>query len=260
MTRIPPEARRAAIHDELVKRGRISISEVSATLGVSEMTIRRDIEFFESDGTVYRISGGAVLKSSRGYESPFTNRVLQSWDAKSAIGRAVADLVPDGVTVALDFGTTALAAAKALHVRRGLTIATASLPVAAELSTNASFDVLLPGGKVKRGEPNVVGSEAEAFFSAHNWDVSLVSVAGLTAANGLTEYNFEDAKIKRPLVTHADRVIVMADAEKIGRVSFAHIADLSRVDTVVTNASPHDPDILAILAAGVEVVFVDHAE
>jgi DeoR/GlpR family transcriptional regulator of sugar metabolism len=248
---------------QLTTHGEVAFAELAEQFGVSEMTIRRDLELLEADGIARRVRGGAISVVSRSYEPPLALRATTASAAKAAIGAAAADLVNDGDTVVIDVGTTTLELAKALHGRRGITVVTASLPIAVELGNDPDIRVLVTGGLVRNGELSLTGGIAEDVFSTLNCDLAFIGVAGICANPGLTEYNHDDARVKRAAIAAARRSVVLADGSKLGRVAFATVAPLSAIDTVVTDA-PADRGSLGpvgslgavgeLAAAGAEVI------
>ena len=125
-----PSQRRQAVLRRLTALGEVGFAELAEEFGVSEMTIRRDVESLEGEGLARRVRGGAISVTSRSYEPPFAIRATTAAQAKMAIGAAAARLVNDGDTIIVDVGTTTLELARALHGRRGVTVVTPALPVA----------------------------------------------------------------------------------------------------------------------------------
>jgi DeoR/GlpR family transcriptional regulator of sugar metabolism len=252
--RVLPSQRRQAVLRRLAAHGEVGFAELAEEFGVSEMTIRRDLETLEADGVARRIRGGAISVVSRSYEPPLAMRATTQSAAKTAIGATAAGLVNEGDTVIIDVGTTTLELAKALHGRRGLTVVTASLPIAVELGNDPDIRVLVTGGQVRSGELSLTGGIAEDVFGTLNCDLAFIGVAGICAVPGLTEYNHDDARVKRAAIGAARRSVVLADASKLGRVAFATVAPLSAIDAVVTDAPAADVSVGELAAAGAEVV------
>jgi DeoR/GlpR family transcriptional regulator of sugar metabolism len=249
-----PSQRRQAILRRLTADGEAGFGELAEGFGVSEMTIRRDLEMLEAEGLARRVRGGAISVVSRSYEPPFAVRATTAPDAKEAIGLAAADLVNDGDTVVIDVGTTALALARALHGKDGLTVVTPSLPAAVELGADPGIRVVVTGGQVRSGELSLTGGAAEDSFAEMNCDLAFIGIAGICASPGLTEYNPDDARVKRAAIGAARRIIVLADSSKLGRVAFSTVAPLSAVDVLVTDAPAAHHTAQEIAAAGVSIV------
>jgi DeoR/GlpR family transcriptional regulator of sugar metabolism len=249
-----PSQRREAVQRRLTADGEAGFTELAEEFGVSEMTIRRDLEILEADGLARRVRGGAISVVSRSYEPPFAVRATTASTAKEAIGVAAARLVNDGDTVVIDVGTTTLALARALRGKHGVTVVTHSLPVAVELGADPDIRVVVTGGQVRNSELSLTGGMAEDAFAAMNCDLAFIGIAGIRSSPGLTEYNPDDARVKRAAIGAARRVIVLADATKLGRVAFSTVAPLSSVDVLVTDAPEQHPEAAEIAAAGVSIL------
>jgi DeoR/GlpR family transcriptional regulator of sugar metabolism len=262
---VTPSERRQAVLRRLTTRGEVGFADLAEEFGVSEMTIRRDLETLEADGLARRVRGGAISVVSSSYEPPFAVRATTASEAKTAIGATAAGLVNDGDTVIVDVGTTTMELARALHGRRGLTVVTASLPVAAELGADPDIRVVVTGGQVRPGELSLTGGMAEDAFTTMNCDLAFIGVAGICVAPGLTEYNPDDARVKRAAIAAARRTIVVADSSKLGRVAFSTVAPLSAIDVLVTTVlsdlgAPATQALWEIASAGVDVIQAKAAE
>lgn len=246
--------RRQAVAAIVARAGEASFAELADHFEVSEMTIRRDLETLELEGLVRRVRGGAIPVVGRSHEPPISERSQVNGPAKQAIGKAAAALLEDGETAIIDVGTTALECARALSGFRRLTVVTASLLAAQELSNTPGIRTLLTGGVMRPGEMSLIGARAEDSFADLNCDTVFLGVGGLDGARGLTEYNLDDARMKQAALRSAHRCVLLADRSKFGRITFATIAPLSRVDVLVTDASPEDPLVIHAKEVGVQVV------
>jgi DeoR family transcriptional regulator of aga operon len=240
--------------ERLQETGEVSVAELSRDAGVSEMTIRRDLEALERTGALRRVHGGAISGVSRSYEPPFALREGRQADAKERIGRAAAQLISDGDTLVIDVGSTTLELARALKDANRLTIITPSLRVADELSENAGLRVILTGGIARPGERSLVGDLAERAFEELHPDVAFLGVGGIDAVAGLTEFNLEDTRVKRAALNSARRCVVLADSTKLGKVAFARVCPLERVDVLVTDSDADPAALESIRESGVEVL------
>lgn len=247
-------SRRRRIAAAIARSGEATITELAISFGVSEMTIRRDLESLEGDGAVRRVRGGAISTLSRSYEPPIAERGMAAMAAKRAIGRVAAALLADGEIVILDVGTTTLELARALSGRRTLTVVTPSLLVGQELANAPGVRTLLTGGVIRPGEMSLIGHRAEDSFTDLNCDTVFLGVAGIDPERGLTEYNLEDTSVKQAALKAARRCVVLADESKLGRIAFATVAPLSRVDVLVTEAAPDHPVVAAAADAGIEII------
>ncbi|PVE13675.1 DeoR/GlpR family DNA-binding transcription regulator [Streptomyces scopuliridis] len=246
--------RQKAIIDLLQEHGKVETALLSRDLGVTEMTIRRDIEQLEKEGVLYRVYGGAVPTSGRSFEPPFSIRLTQKTESKTAIATQAARLVPRGANVALDFGTKTYFVAKELRKHPGALIAPTGLHAARELAKNPAIRILMPGGHLKPNELSIYGSDAEDFFRSHRWDVSLVSIAGIDTDQGLTDYNRSDAKLKASLIHNSDCVVILAEERYLGAVSFAPVGSLEKVHIVVTDAHPDHKSLTDFHKRGINII------
>ncbi|MFP4331302.1 MAG: DeoR/GlpR family DNA-binding transcription regulator [Spirochaetaceae bacterium] len=235
------QQRLLAIASHLERDGKLRVADLAERLGVSEMTIRRDLRELERQGLVRRVHGGAVLELGRSYEPPLVARMLERLDQKRKIGRRAAQMIGDGESVSLDIGSTTMELARAIDERRNITVLTPSLPVAEELLERPGLQLLMPGGTVRPGERSLVGDVATEFFRRFFVDRLFLSIGGVDGVAGLTEFNPEDAAVKRAMLSGAKQVVLLADSAKFERVVFRQVASLAVVDILVTDAMPEGP-------------------
>ena len=254
------KTRRLTIAEQLKAEGEVSIVELASMFGTSEMTIRRDLDLLESKGVARRARGGAISIQGRSYEPPILQRATHMSQAKHRIGVAAATLLHESETVVLDVGTTVHEMAKAIRPDLSITVITSSLLIAADLSAKPLIRTIVTGGVVRHGEMSMIGSRAEASFDDLNCDTVFLGVAGVSDTKGITEYNLDDAKVKQAAIKSARRVVVLADATKIGQVAFVTVAPIRAIDLLVTNAGPENPIIRSIKKLGIEVLHVEPFE
>ena len=254
------KTRRADIAIHLQRNGEVSITDMAQRHGRSEMTIRRDLDVLESEGLARLTRGGAICVRSRAYEPPILQRAAHRAEAKRRIGEAAAALVSDGDTVVLDVGTTVHALAREIPGDVSVTVVTSSLWIASELGAKGSVRTIVTGGVVRPGEMSLVGPRAESAYDDLNCDIAFLGVAGISDAKGLSEYSIDDANVKRAALAAVRRVVVLADATKVGRVALVTFAPISVVDVLVTDASPDDEVIRRLRERGVDVVHVEPKE
>lgn len=220
---------------------RVSVSELSHRLGVSEMTVRRDLDALERQGLVRRVHGGAVATRSREEGAGFSAR--EPWQAatKDRLGVAVAAMVEPGSRVLLDAGTTTVHVAEHLAERAPLTVAVLSLQAAVSLADRPGIDLLVVGGRSRPGERSLVGPLALRTLEALAFDCFVLSIGGVHAEYGWSEFSLDDAAVKQAALAGATRTIAVADATKLGVRAFSRVAPLGAVDDFVTDAAAEDP-------------------
>lgn len=256
--RLPPNARQARILEILRGTGSLSVTQASVDLGVSDMTVRRDLVELEEEGELVRVHGGAMPVLSRpavsvdDQEPVFESRMRKHHGAKLRIARAAAALVAGVRTVVIDVGTTPFLMAQHLPELADTKIFTNSLRVAQQLTTPRR-EVYLAGGKVRGPELAVSGPSAVTQFSELWFDVAVIGTSGITAA-GLFDYSFEDTEMKRLYIERSTRKIALCDSSKFQHMSLVKVCALAELTTLVTDATP-PADITATLeAGGVEII------
>jgi DeoR/GlpR family transcriptional regulator of sugar metabolism len=246
--------RQRLIRERVLAEGEIEFASLATEFSVSEMTIRRDIDLLESEGTVRKVLGGAIA-FGKAAEPSFKARSNIQAVGKRHIAEAAVTRLRAHETVLLDSGSTALAIARAIHGRGlELTVITPSVLAAVELAEEPGTTVLLAGGHVRAGELSLIGTETIEFFSRYNCDTFVMGVAGIDAKHGFSDYHREESAVKRAAIRAADRLIVAADHTKLGRSHLVNIAPLSAADILVTDGDPQHEVITTAAACGVEIV------
>ncbi|MGM1065158.1 DeoR/GlpR family DNA-binding transcription regulator [Saccharothrix sp. Mg75] len=250
-------------HREIISRLRtdtqVSVAELAAVTGASEMTIRRDLDLLAASGVLRRVHGGAVLVSPAGVEPPFTARTATATAAKRAIAAAAVGLIRDGETIVLDSGTTALEVAKLLRDRT-VTVMPLSLHAARELLDAPDVRLLLPGGEPRPGELAMVGPLALASLRALRFDVAVLSPCALGLDSGLTAHDLADAEVKQQAMAVSGRTVVLADGTKFDRTALAHICPADRPDVLVTDPGAPEGARRELAARGVLVHVAERLE
>jgi DeoR/GlpR family transcriptional regulator of sugar metabolism len=229
--------RQAYIVAELERREAVRVTELAASLGVSEMTIRRDIEHLEQQGLARRVHGGAARPTEVGFtELGFEVKSEHRPDAKSAIALRAVELVRPGATIFVTAGTTTFAFAHLLAAVPDLTVATNSIKVAEALGTAVpgGMRTILTGGERTPSEA-LVGPLATSTLRQLHVETCFMGVHGLHPRAGLTTPNMLEAEANRAAAEAAERLVVLADHSKYGLVGLARILPLSAVDTLITD-------------------------
>jgi DeoR/GlpR family transcriptional regulator of sugar metabolism len=223
--------------------GGARVSDLVELLGVSDMTVRRDIAALAHKGLVIRVHGGATAVSGRAAEEPgFAVKSGMQTSQKAAIARAAAALVEPGDSVALSGGTTTYAVATELRTIADLTVVTNSVPAGEVLYTTARDDLtLVLTGGVRTPSDALVGSVAVAALGSLHVDWLFLGVHGIDERAGLTTPNLVEAETDRALVSCARRIAVVADSSKWGVVGLCSIARLDEIDVLITD-SGLDPE------------------
>ena len=220
--------------------GSARVSDLTQRLGVSDMTIRRDLEVLARDGLIEKVHGGAVLPGTPASHEPgFDAKLVLERPEKNAIARAAASLVTPGTAIALAAGTTTFALAQCLLDVPGLTIVTNSLRVTNVFNGIRGLDgstdsVVLTGG-VRTPSDALVGPVADLTIRSLHFDLLFLGCYGFDADAGLTTPNLAEAETNRTLIRVARKVVVLADHTKWGLVGLSSFARLSEVDVLITD-------------------------
>jgi DeoR/GlpR family transcriptional regulator of sugar metabolism len=255
-TELGIEERRGKTAEMLSNKGFISLAELVQTLGVSESTIRRDLEVLEEQGAIRRTHGGAVsIADSSSQRLAFADRELAALAEKEAIAKAVARLIPETQTVIIDGGTTCYEVARAIKGRR-INVITNSVPIASLLSTDLATEVTLIGGYVYPRTGAALGTMAEQMLAGLRASQLIMSCAGLTS-EGAFNSNQMMVDMERRMMDVADRVILAIDHTKFGMTAVVKLCDLGELDVIVTDAGASAETRAWLDATGRSVVYAE---
>ena len=247
--------RQNQILEWISQRGELSVDELVERFGVSGMTIRRDLQALAEAGKVIRTHGGAAMAERVSFEFEFLNRVREHQAAKEAIGAAAAAQVRDGESVLLDSGTTTLALAKCLRGKRGLTVITTSLPIAAQLQFESQIVVLLLGGYLRATSPDLVGALTESNIEALHADVAFLGAQGIDREGTIYQNSPELARMLKKMAASATRVFVVADSSKLGCRDLCRVERLKQWEaTLVTDHGADRAMLAALKRSGARVI------
>jgi DeoR/GlpR family transcriptional regulator of sugar metabolism len=244
--------RRSRLLELIRVRGFAALEELVRELGVSESTIRRDLDALEEQGAAKRTHGGALYAGGMPRLAEFDERQPAHWAAKRAIAARAAELIADGETVLLDGGTTTYEVARLL-VGRSLQVVTNSLPVANLFASESRTDLVLLGGYVSPRTGVCLGPYANELLGRLHVTTTVLSAAGI-AADGLFNSNLLLAETEQAMLRAAGRVIVVADSSKFGQRSLTLVSPLAEVDVFVSDANLTAAWREAIAAAGASLV------
>ncbi len=248
--------RRSYIIQVLQDQGHASVSALSDKLGVSEVTIRKDIHFLEQRNLLIRTHGGAVLVDGYVSDQPFEEKSTRNAEEKRRIGAAAAGMVADGETLILDSGSTTLQIARNLRNKKGLIVATASVHIAMELLRIPNIDVLMLGGLIRPNSGAVVGSYAEMMLRDHAFQKLFLAGDGFDVGYGLTTTNTMEAHLNRLMMASSRQTIAVVDSSKIGRRGLSRICGAEEIDTLIIDSGVSEDTVNRLEDLGVNVMVV----
>lgn len=235
-----PEQRRRSIADLVLQHDGLSVDELASRLEVSSSTIRRDLSDLAERGLVERTHGGAVPVTNVGVEQSFNQRVVHNSESKQPIGERAVKEIQEGQVVYFDAGTTTMHAAKQVPDDLSNVFVTNS-PLLLSRLAKAEETVKLTGGQYRIETKALIGPTAEDYIRNSNFDLAFLGVNGISEDGGLSAPNESEAELKRLVVAHTSRVVVLAVTEKFGEQSFRKFGSIDDIDLLITDARVPDP-------------------
>lgn len=218
-------------------QNRVTVEQLAAHFAVSVQTIRKDLNILCDQRLLSRVHGGATLPS--GVENlEYEARRRIAADAKDAIGKAAAALIPNGASLFINIGTTTEAVSQALLDHSGLLVVTNNINVANRMRVYPSFEVVIAGGVVRPSDGGIVGEAAAGFFSQFKVDYAVIGASALDEEGTLLDYDYREVKVAQAIIANARHVILVADQGKFARSAPVRIARIDQIATFVTDHCP----------------------
>ncbi len=236
---LPLERRQKII--ELISINRsVKVIDLSKAFGVTEETIRRDLEKLEVEGVLMRTYGGAVSVKKASEELPLSIRLRDNMEGKRFIGQIMGALVQEGDVIMMGTGTTNLEFARKISLFHKITVITNSLGVISEIVQNDDIDVISVGGTLVRKALAFVGPSATRTIHGYYTDKIILSCKGIDMEKGIMESSETEAEIKRAMLMAGKTVILAVDHTKFNSRSMVTLFDFSHIDIVVTDVKPSE--------------------
>jgi DeoR family glycerol-3-phosphate regulon repressor len=249
-----PSPRQLELVEEVRRLHSVSVEALADRFGVTLQTVRRDIRQLADAGLLARFHGGVRLPGSTTENIEYLKRQQLHAHAKQRIARAVAARVPDGCSLLINIGTTTEAIARELLHKRGLRVITNNLNVAALLSDNADFEVIVAGGVVRSRDRGIVGEATVDFIAQFKVDIGLIGISGIEPDGTLRDFDYREVKVARAILAHSREVWVAADSSKFNRPAMVELARFEQVEMLFTDTIPPDPFPALLAHAGVTCV------
>jgi DeoR/GlpR family transcriptional regulator of sugar metabolism len=248
-----PERRREQILSYLSAHDRSSVVDLSQLLGVSEVTVRKDLDVLEGQGVLTRVHGGAVVSGRGRMELYFAAREQESLDEKRRIAQAAAARIHSGQRIFLDGSTTALQVAHLIKDREDLIVVTNGLYTALELNFCAGITTIVVGGTMRRRSSSLVGSLNVNSLQRLRVDIGFFGARAVTAEDGLMEADLDEAQLKQQMVSSSRVVVGIADSSKFGARSFSAFALPHEIDQIISDTGASPEIVEALRASEIEV-------
>jgi DeoR family transcriptional regulator, aga operon transcriptional repressor len=248
--------RRMKILKKLSINDQVFVNELSKEFGVSEVTIRNDLEQLESKNLLIRARGGAMSTTQVvSQDLQLGEKHKLNLTEKVKIGKAAAKLIKESDTLIMDSGTTTLEVIKNIDPSlSNVTVITNALNIANQLVSMPNVNLIIPGGALRKNSLSLIGPLAEKSFRNFFVDKVFLGVDGFDTMNGISTPNIEEAFLNQIMIEVAREVIVVADSSKFLRKSLAFICKLDRIDTVITDSGISDEDKKRLEDAGIKVI------
>lgn len=256
-SRLFAHERHQLIIQKLKQEHSVRAAELMESFGVSFETIRRDLELLESKGYLTRIHGGARLVTpDYSSEIPLPVREAIYLEEKSELAAIACRYISEGMSLSMDSSTTNTLLARMLRTRfEKLTVVTNSLPIVNELIGVPGFTLILIGGMIRHEEQSIVGDLAEEFVSRFHTDLFLMSLSGVSLAEGVTDYGIGEVQVKRIMKAHARETIALGDSSKFDHVSLIKVCPASEVSRFVTDSKIDRELVARYRQQGLDLVF-----
>ncbi|MTI16621.1 DeoR/GlpR transcriptional regulator [Rhodobacteraceae bacterium RKSG542] len=228
-------ARHNSILELARQTGKVEVDDLAKKFDVSPQTIRKDLNDLCEQGLLARVHGGAL--PAYGVENVgYLARKDIAGREKESIGRAAAELIPDGASLFLNIGTTTEAVARALVHHRGLMVITNNLNVAGTLRPFSEIEVIMAGGVVRSSDGGVVGEAAVDFIRQFKVDYAIIGASAIDKDGGLLDYDLREVKVAQAIIENSRTRILVADKTKLDRSAPVRIGHIDQIDYLVTDA------------------------
>ncbi|MFA0080693.1 DeoR family transcriptional regulator [Vibrio breoganii] len=251
-----PAERQKMILNLLTLQDVISISQLVEELGVSHMTIRRDIVKLEQNGKVMSVSGGVQLTSVIQHEPPHETKATQYATEKKSIGQLASSFITRKCTVYLDAGTTSLEIARHLAKHDDLLIVTNDFVIANYLICNSNSEIYHTGGHIDRDNQSCVGSKVADFLFKMNIDIAFVSTSSWNL-KGISTPNESKVIVKQAIASASQEVILVSDSSKYGKIGTFIALNIEQFSTIITDSNFSETIAAQLQDKGVNVLTCD---
>ena len=253
------EERLLKLIEHLKTNGSGSFKELSEMLGISEVTVRKDLAELERRKAAKLVRGGAVWEKSDLTRAVSETRDIMNREEKQELVKCLGELVENGYAVSLNGGTTTVEAAKFLAENyNNLIVITNNLNVVDVLREKEDFQVILTGGIYYEKENTVIGRQSEIDMSLYNVDLAIIAVNGISLEKGITDFRIEESGIINSMIKNARRTAVIADHSKFERISCINVCPLENIDYVITDSGIDKSTIAKYCNQGVNIIKNDN--
>ncbi|MBS7576080.1 MULTISPECIES: DeoR/GlpR family DNA-binding transcription regulator [unclassified Enterococcus] len=246
--------RREFILDYLNEHHSLKINQLVEELDVTRETLRKDLYDLEEEGLIRKTHGGAVL-SQKINESAYEKRRNEQSNEKKVIAKLAAEMIENGDTVYLDYGTTIYALAQEIKKMKNITVVTNSIPIITLLMPSEDIEIIVPGGMLRRNEGSLYGDMAYNNLKDIFVTIGFFGCAGISANVGITDHHLGETANSKMMIEHSETSVILSDNSKFGKCAFNRMADFSDIDALVTDQVPPLAEKRELIAQSVELYY-----
>ena len=236
-------------------KGAVEVSALCRIFGVTEMTIRRDLDELAKKELILRTHGGGILPEDNVLiEKPYEVRSLKNIGKKNAIAEAALKFIKDGQKIIVDSGSTMFLLAKLLNNRHQIMVITNANNIAAELNMRTNISVVSIGGELRKNAFYCVGFFEEEMLKKIRADLGFIGINGIDENGEMYCGSIVEMGIKSGIIQSAERKILLVDSSKIGKSEFVSFGNLRMIDYLITDSNAPSTLIRKYEKMGVEVI------
>jgi len=228
-------------HEEIItlikKSGFVTVEEMANLFNVTPQTIRRDINFLDSEGYISRYHGGAGLSIST-ENVAYRHRKEILLDEKKKIAQKIASIIPDNSSLFINIGTTNELVAHELMNHNKLRIITNNLNIGAIMSKKKDFEVIVTGGIVRSRDQGITGEAAVTFIRQFKVDIGIIGISGIDLDGTLLDFDFREVVVSRTIIENSRKVFLVTDHSKFGRNAMVKLGNIGDIHTLITDKKP----------------------
>ena len=242
--------RQEFILHQLNLHNKILCADLSNKMGVSDDTIRRDLQELAQEDKLIKVHGGALSKS---FHTAFDRKMVYNLENKHIIAQKTAALVQSGMYILTSGGTSILEFAKSLDPNLNATFFTCSLNAAIEFAHHPSIEVVMIGDKVSKDSMLATGASAVQTIESIQADLCILGINSLDTQFGLSENDWEVVQIKKAMIKASKKTICIGISEKLNSQQKIKVANLDEIDILITELDPEDPLLLPFKHMGLTI-------
>lgn len=247
--------RQNAILDFLTKNKSATVNELSRTLYASTATVRRDLAIMEKQGMIQRSHGGAILCQSTNAETSIVMREQHHTKEKRLTAENAAVFMQNSSSIFLDSSSTATMLIPHLAKLHNMSVITTGLKNALLLAETTDAKIYLPGGIVNSNSNSIIGIDTVSYLAALNPDIAFFSCSGIDNNGIITDGAFEQALLKRQVISTAKKSILLCDSSKLGKQYLCKICDMKDINYLITDRKPDIELLTAVSKGGCKAVY-----